>query len=197
MPNIIALAGPNGAGKSTVGPPLLKELLGVSSFVNADVIAQGLSAYEPERAALAAGRIMLTRLKQLARAGEDFAFETTLAGRAYAPWIAELRDRGYVYHLVFLSLPSPEFAIQRVEDRVRRGGHSIPPETVHRRYHAGLRNFFALYRPLATTWRFYDNSRPPPPRLIASGQTAQTRQILDETSWNAFETSYGDDIRES
>lgn len=197
MPNIIALAGPNGAGKSTVGSPLLKEILGVSSFVNADVIAQGLSAYEPERAALTAGRIMLKRLRQLANTRQDFAFETTLAGRSYAPWIADLTDRGYVFHLVFLSLPSPEFAVKRVEDRVRRGGHSIPDETVHRRYHAGLRNFFALYRPLATTWRFYDNSRPPPPRLIASGQQSVTRQILDDTSWNAFETSYGDDIHES
>jgi predicted ABC-type ATPase len=152
-PSLIALAGPNGAGKSTAGPALLKDTLGVTEFVNADLIAQGLSPFAPETAALAAGRIMLTRLRHLARRRVTFAFETTLAGRAYAPWIARLIDSGYELHLVFLWLRNPELAIQRVADRVRQGGHNVPKEVVRRRYHRGLDNFRRIYRPLATTWR--------------------------------------------
>src|SRR2546428_153844 len=104
QPNLIVLAGPNGAGKSTAAPALLPGTLGVVEFVNADVIAQGLSAFQPERTALEAGRIMLGRLRQLADQRVNFAFETTLAGRRFAPWIADLRQSGYVFHLVYLWL---------------------------------------------------------------------------------------------
>src|SRR5215208_1499941 len=110
-PSVVALAGPNGAGKSTAGPALLKETLGVGEFVNADVIASGLSAFSPESVAITAGKIMLARLKELAAHRVDFAFETTLAGRSYAPWLASLIEAGYRFHLVFLYLPNPEFAI--------------------------------------------------------------------------------------
>jgi predicted ABC-type ATPase len=95
MPNLVVLAGPNGAGKSTAAPVLLRRTLGVTEFVNADVIAQGLSAFDPDRVALAAGRIMLRRLQELARQGVSFAFETTLASRSFAPWIRELSQTGY------------------------------------------------------------------------------------------------------
>lgn len=156
-PSLIILAGPNGAGKSTSAPAVLAGTLGVMEFVNADVIAQGLSAFQPERVALEAGRIMLRRLRQLADQGGSFAFETTLAGRTFAPWIADLRQRGYVFHLVYLWLASPQLAVARVLERVRLGGHDVPQETVERCYSAGLRNFFKVYRPLADWWRFYDN----------------------------------------
>lgn len=118
-PNLVVLAGPNGAGKSTAAPMLLRGTLGVTEFVNADVIAQGLSAFAPDRVALSAGRIMLRRLQELARQGVSFAFETTLASRSFAPWIRELAQTGYQFHLVFLWLPSADFAVQRVADRVR------------------------------------------------------------------------------
>src|SRR5262245_60452014 len=100
QPTVIALAGPNGAGKSTAGPRLLRETLGVTVFVNADVIAQGLAAFEPERVAVAAGRLMLARLRELGRQRKTFAFETTLAGRAYAPWLDGLLGQGYEFDLV-------------------------------------------------------------------------------------------------
>jgi predicted ABC-type ATPase len=187
------LAGPNGAGKSTAALPLLKETLGVSKFVNADLIAEGLSGFEPERAALAAGRVMLDRLKDLAAARATFAFETTLAGRSYAPWLRDLKEAGYSFHLVFLFLPTPEFALARVSDRVRRGGHAVPEETVRRRFHAGLKNFIALYLPLAETWRLYDNSRKPPPRLLAVGREGHTLRIEDHASWERLQKTYGGD----
>ena len=182
-PNLVAVAGPNGAGKSTVGPRLLKETLGVTKFVNADLIAQGLAGYEPEGAAFEAGRIMIERLRQLARHRTDFAFETTLSGRAYARWIGGLARTGYRFHLVFLWLPSATFAVERVRDRVALGGHHVPEEVVRRRFRAGLENFFDLYRPLCATWRLYDNSSAGPPRLVAFGQGVTEPEVRDPSRW--------------
>lgn len=183
-PELVALAGPNGAGKSTVGPALLRESLGISIFVNADLIAQGLSGLEPEGAAFEAGRIMLVRLDELARRRASFAFETTLSGRTYARRISHLLQDGYRFHVVFLWLDSPELAVARVEDRVRAGGHAVPEEVVRRRYDAGLRNFFEMYLPLTTGWKVYDNSRGLRPRLIATGKGTVKREILDRTTWS-------------
>jgi predicted ABC-type ATPase len=182
-PHLIVLAGPNGAGKSTAAPALLVGALGVHEFVNADLIAQGLSAFQPERTALQAGRIMRDRLHYLASQRVNFGFETTLASRSLAPWIADLRRTGYAIHLLFLWLPSPEMAMARVAERVRLGGHDVPPETIRRRYHTGLRNFFGLYRPLTDTWRFYDNSDLASLRLLASG-TGRGESVAVTDRWN-------------
>ena len=191
-PSVIALAGPNGAGKSTTAPALLKDTLGVTEFVNADLIAQGLSPFAPEGAAVAAGRIMLERMHDLARRGVSFAFETTLSGRGYAKWIKGLLDGGYRFHLVFLWLPSADFAVARVADRVRMGGHSVPRDVVRRRYDAGLRNFFALYRPLASTWRMYDNASGTEPRLIANGRGSELESAADLAIWSTITKAYAD-----
>ena len=183
-PSVIVLAGPNGAGKSTAGPALLKGALQVTEFVNADIIAQGLSMFEPETVALSAGKVMLTRLRELAQRRTSFAFETTLAGRAYAAWIHGLIKDGYEFHLFFLWLPSAEFAIDRVKSRVRLGGHTVPEETIRRRYYAGLRNFFHVYRPLATKWRVYDSSVGSLPRSIATGRGTVVARVQDQQIWD-------------
>ncbi len=182
-PHVVVLSGPNGAGKSTAAPALLKGTLGVTEFVNPDVIAQGLSAFEPERVALAAGRVMLTRLRELARQKVDFAFETTLASRRFAPWLADLKRSGYLVHLMFLWLPSADLAVARVADRVRMGGHGVPEATIRRRYATGLRNFFELYQPLATSWRVYDASRAGRLRLMARGKGAGVTRLFDKQVW--------------
>jgi predicted ABC-type ATPase len=170
IPHIVILAGPNGAGKSTTAPILLRDTLAVEEFVNADAIAQGLSAFAPERVALPAGRIMLNRLRELAKLRANFAFETTLASRSFAGWLKSLQPIGYRTHLVFLSLPSVQFAIHRVAARVKLGGHDIPSAIIIRRFHAGLINLFQLYMPIVSSWGIYDNSRPGYPIPIASGE---------------------------
>lgn len=142
--HVVVVAGPNGAGKSTAAPALLNDALAVKEFVNADAIAAGLSAFRPESVAIAAGRIMLERMRSLASAGDNFAFETTLASRSFAPWLKTLRSSGYRVHLLFLWLRAPELAIQRVAERVRLGGHDIPEAVIRRRYTAGLKIFLAL-----------------------------------------------------
>jgi predicted ABC-type ATPase len=180
-PVLVALAGPSGAGKSTAGPAFLKDTLGIAEFVNADVIARGLSAFDPEAAAIAAVRVMLSRLRELAHRRADFAFETTLAGRSYAAWIRRLA--GYDFHLVFLWLRDAALAVARVRKRVDLGGHDVPEEIVRRRYHAGLSNFVSSYRPLAKRWHFYDNSFAGKPRLVAEGAGRKERQIHLPDVW--------------
>lgn len=184
VPLVVVLAGPNGAGKSTSASLLLKGALAVEEFVNADTIAQGLSAYRPESAAVAAGRVMLDRLRFLAHERRDFAFETTLSGRSHALWLQELRASGYAAHLAFLSLPSPELAVARVAERVRQGGHHVPENVVRRRYVAGLRNFFGVYHRVVNSWQMYDNSDLAGPRLVASGSGESPPTIADQGAWH-------------
>ncbi len=181
-PSIVILAGPNGAGKSTAAPELLQDELAVSEFVNADVIARGLSAFDPDRAAMAAGRVMLARLNELARQRENFAFETTLASRSFAPWLRDLRASGYAVHLFFLWLSSPELAVERVAHRVRAGGHDVPADTIRRRYSAGIRNLFDLYQPIVTSWAVY-NCSGPRSQLIAEGLDSTPIKIYDRDVW--------------
>lgn len=189
-PHIIVIGGPNGAGKSTTAPALLKGTLGVTEFVNADTIAQGLSAFQPEGAAFHAGRVMLERIHHLANEQVDFAFETTLASRTFAPWINNLKQAGYIFHLVFLWLPSEEFAIARVAERVRMGGHNVPEETIRRRYHKGMKNFFQLYKQLVDTWLFYDNSVAGSPKLLASGGREIGTSIENRFIWKQIQEEY-------
>lgn len=182
-PLVVLLSGPNGAGKSTSAARLLRGALAVEEFVNADTIAQGLSAYRPEAAAMAAGRVMLDRLRFLADERRDFAFETTLAGRRHLRWLQAVRASGYRVHVIFLSLPSPDLAVARVADRVRRGGHDVPEGVVRRRFASGIAQLFAHYLDFADGWQIYDNSEVTGPRLIASRAAAAPVVIADSDAW--------------
>jgi predicted ABC-type ATPase len=183
-PSLVVLAGPNGAGKSTVAPILIRDTLGIHDFVNADDIARGLCAYRPESVAIAAGRLMLARLKELASKRVDFAFETTLASKMFAPWISELLDDGYEFHLYFVLLPSADIAVKRVRERISRGGHSVPEETIRCRYEGGLKNFFDTYQPLTTKWTMMDNTAKKK-RTIARDRGAAIDRVFDEKLWEA------------
>jgi len=155
---IIIIAGPNAAGKTTFAREFLPNEAACPVFINADLIAAGLAPFEPERAAFKAGRLMLSEIHHYVRKGDSFGFETTLSGRAYARNIPDWRQVGYRIKLFFLGLETPELAIARVRQRVKAGGHHIPDEVVHRRFHAGLRNLESLYKPLVDEWAVYDNS---------------------------------------
>ena len=157
-PKIIIIAGPNGAGMTTFAREFLPQEAGCPVFVNADLIAAGLSPFAPERAAIQAGRLMLDAIAQHVAKRESFAFETTLSGLSYARQIPQWRQLGYRVELFFLSLPSADVAVQRVAERVRQGGHDIPEATIRRRFEAGNRWFVERYQPLVDQWVFYDNS---------------------------------------
>lgn len=191
-PVVVIIAGPNGAGKSTAAPKVLQGALGVTEFVNADEIARGLSGFNPEGVAIAAGRVMLSRLRDLAEQRVSFAFETTLASRSVAPWLKRLAESGYMVHLVFFWLPSADVAIARVAQRVGTGGHHVPAADVRRRYERGLRNFFALYRHFATTWRLYDSSTREP-HLVAARLDLKGIEVYDQNVWADVKRFGGDD----
>lgn len=151
-----------------------------------DTIAQGLSAYRPDAAALTAGKVMRERLRALASMRRDFAFETTLSGRSHARWLRELQASGYRTHLIFLSLPSADLAVARVADRVRRGGHHVPNAVVRRRFVAGLRNLFSVYMPAVDAWNVYDNADVVSPRLIASRAFGAAAVVADAEAWKSL-----------
>jgi predicted ABC-type ATPase len=157
---IVIIAGPNGAGKTTFAREFLPGEADCPDFINVDLIAAGLSPFDPDRAALRAGRLMLKEIKRRVQAGESFAFETTLAGHNYARLIPRWRVAGYHVKLIFLSLPTADLAVARVAARVAQGGHNVPEEVIRRRFDAGLRNFENLYRKLVDTWVVYENSGP-------------------------------------
>jgi predicted ABC-type ATPase len=189
-PNVVVIAGPNGSGKSTLAPALLRDYAGILEFVNADTLAQGLSGFNEDSVAFEAGRIMHARLRELADSRADFAFETTLASRSLAPWLAELRASGYMVHINFLWLPSPEMAIARVKARVAQGGHDVPESTIVRRYHAGLKNFFQLYQPVVVSWTLFDNSGNGAQREIAARDAGATVRVHNQTAWEQIQQDY-------
>jgi len=184
MPRVVVLAGINGAGQTTASRELLGSVLKIPVFTNADAIARGLNSLHPESEAFRAGRIMLDWMHELAEHKRDFAFETTLSARTYAPWLAGLRQTGYEVFLYYYWLDSAELAVSRVAERVRAGGHHIPDQDVRRRYGRSVKNFLELYRPIADYWEVMDNSFGQR-ELLAVG-TSIDQEISDPDIWAQF-----------
>lgn len=194
MPKVVLVAGPNGAGKSTTARDLLSKAFTLNEFVNADTIAVGLSAFSPESMAFRSGRLMLERIRELAQVRADFAFETTLASRSFAPWVRNLKSGGYELHLVYLWLTSADLAVERVAERVRRGGHAVPEAIIRRRYIKSLYNFFNLYRPIADSWLMLDNSSSIAPQAIAWRNIDGPIHIVKDGPWSILREHYEQDI---
>ena len=152
------LAGPNGAGKTTFANEFLPIEAECLNFINADLIAQGLSPFQPTKMAIEAGRLMIKQINDCAKKNESFAFEATLSGKGYCKKIKEWKNQGYEIIIYFLKLPSVEFAIERVKLRVAKGGHNVPEKDIRRRFERSWDNFNTLYKPLADSWVIFDTS---------------------------------------
>jgi len=181
-PRIVILAGPNGAGKSTLAKYLLPVGAEIVEFVNADQIAAGLSGFRPETVAFEAGRIMLARIQTLLQSQKSFAFETTLSSKSFAKLVTRAQRAGYIVELIYVALPSPLHANQRVLARVRNGGHSIAADVVTRRFYRSLWNLQNVYLPVVDAWWVYDNSKAKTPTLIARGNRQHT-DVIEEELW--------------
>ena len=181
---IYIISGCNGAGKTTVAMTILPEFLDCQEFVNADMIASGLSPFQPEKVAFEAGRIMLERIDFLMQTNQSFAIETTLATKSYKNKLLKAIENGYQIKLLFFWLPSYEMAIDRVAIRVSEGGHNIPKDIIKRRYFRGIENLFNIYLPLAHDWAVFENSNKHP-KIIAKGMFNQI-QIMNQELWDAF-----------
>ena len=183
------IAGCNGAGKTTASFTILPEVLNCKEFVNADEIAKGLSPFQPESVAMQAGRIMLARMDELLQKGETFAFETTLATKSYKQKIEWAQANGYEVTLLFFWLRNVTMAKERVAQRVAEGGHSIPSETIERRYHNGIANLFAIYIDMVDICYIFDNSegeRTPIAKKYKGG-----KEIIYNTDlYNQMKSSY-------
>lgn len=169
MKRIVVIAGPNGAGKTTFAREFLPHEANCPDFINADLIAAGLSPFKPETAALRAGRLMLEEIHERIRHGKSFAFETTLSGRTYVNILRECRKQGYHILLVFLSLPNADMAVARVAGRVVQGGHNVPETDIRRRFVSGISNFHEVYKKTVDAWTLYDNSGALP-KIIERGE---------------------------
>jgi predicted ABC-type ATPase len=167
-PRCIIIAGPNGAGKTTFARDYLPGIARLIHFVNADLIAGGISPLRPELAAIAAGRMVLRELNRLVEASAEFAFESTLSGLHYAKRLEDWKRRGYLIEIVYIRLASPQLALSRIAGRVRQGGHDVPRTDVIRRFKRGWTNFQNVYQPLADHWAIYENSESKP-RLLERG----------------------------
>ena len=181
-PNLYIIVGPNGAGKTTFARKFLPDYVKCLEFVNVDLIANGISPFDPERAALRAGRIMLEQIHSLAKRGADFGFETTLSGRTYVKLLQEMKKRRYLIHIFFLWISDVELALERIRLRVRNGGHHIPEAIVRRRFGRSLPNFLRVYKPLADSWTIFDNSGDVP-KTIAIEESGKI-EILDPDLFN-------------
>ena len=183
------IAGCNGAGKTTASFTILPEVLGCKEFINADEIAKGLSPFQPESVAMQAGRIMLARMDELLQKGETFAFETTLATKSYKQKIEWAQANGYEVTLLFFWLDSPNMAKKRVAQRVAEGGHSIPSETIERRYHNGITNLFAIYINMVDICYIFDNSEGRK-ELIAQKEKHKGIIIYNNDKFNLMKNNY-------
>jgi len=189
-PNLYIIAGPNGAGKTTFARKFLPDYAKCLEFVNVDLIANGISPFDPERAALRAGRIMLEQIHSLAQRRLDFGFETTLSGKAYIKLLQKMKKGGYLIHLFFLWINDVELALERIRLRVRNGGHAIPEATVRRRFGRSLANFLLVYKPLADSWTIFDNSGDVP-KMVAFEESGKI-EILDPDLFNNLLKYKGD-----
>jgi predicted ABC-type ATPase len=189
-PNLYIIAGPNGAGKTTFARKFLPKYANCKVFINADLIAQGLSPFAPERAAFRAGRLTLEEIETQAERGEDFGFETTLSGKGHLELIRGLKKRGFEVNIFYLWVSDEELTLARIKERVSLGGHDVPKNVVERRFARSIGNFLGPYRRLADHWILFDNSGAVP-REIATSRERKLR-VLDERQYNELIASYGE-----
>ena len=181
-PNLYIIAGPNGAGKTTFAKEFLPMYAKCKNFVNADLIAQGLAPFAPESAGIKAGRILLEQIHSLSTQRADFAFESTLSGKSYLPFLKSLKAGGYTIHIFFLWVPDVNLALGRIKGRVAEGGHDVPAQDVKRRFKRSFNNFNNVYKTIADYWSIIDNSVIPPNVIVRS--QGKNIEILDQELYN-------------
>lgn len=188
-PNVYIIAGPNGVGKTTFARKFLPIYADCKNFINADLIAQGVSPFSPESAAIHAGRLMLDEIRFSMNREVDFGFETTLSGRSHMGVIRQLKEHSYRIHLFYLWVPGVELTLERIRERVSRGGHNVPEVVVLRRFDRSIANFLTHYRALADRWILFDNSTPSL-SIVASEEEGKLL-IIERKRYNELVLRYG------
>ncbi|OGR86501.1 MAG: hypothetical protein A3A86_03950 [Elusimicrobia bacterium RIFCSPLOWO2_01_FULL_60_11] len=177
-PKVYIIAGSNGSGKTTFAMEYLPKHVGQVDFINADLIARGLSPLDADNMDFKASRIFLERIKEVAKSGKDFAFETTLSGKTYVPLLKKMKGMGYFISMFYLWIPNSALALQRIKGRVLEGGHDVPDAIVRRRFKKTLWNLFHVYDQLLDQLMIFDNSSEEPRALFE--QAGHRNQIFDQ-----------------
>jgi len=172
------IAGPNGAGKTTFALKYLPEVAECNNFVNADLIAAGLSPLVPEKELLAASRLFLKEIRHYIKRRESFGFETTLSGRSYLKLVANLLAEGWQVELVYLALPDVEMSIQRVAERVAHGGHTVAEKVIRRRFPRSIYNLIYLFSEKVSHTRCFMNSANDP--MVVFLQEGKQRTVVNQ-----------------
>jgi predicted ABC-type ATPase len=173
-PICFVIGGPNGAGKTTFANEFLPNEGKSEIFINADLIAAGLSPFNPDIEAITAGRLLIEQIERHAAKKEIFAFESTLSGTGHMQRIRTLKENGYLVIIFYVMLEDVEVSLNRIKDRVSQGGHNIPETDARRRFPKSILNFLNLYAPLADAWKIYDN-------------TKNEKRLVAESSGNGIE----------
>ena len=178
MKNVYIIAGPNGSGKTTFAKTFLPQYAKCDRFINADLIAAGLSPFSPEQVAIKSGKLVLEQIKEYSESNVDFGFETTMSGVTYIKYCKMLKEKGYSINIFFLWINSAQLAIARVKDRVAEGGHNVPIKDIKRRFERSINKFFNEYRLLADKWILFNNAETIP-KIIVRKQNAHI-EVIDK-----------------
>ena len=190
QPKFVLMGGPNGSGKSTLAERVVLGEFGIVRFMNADTIARGFAAYDVDVAAASAGRALLMEADRLVEARQDYATETTLSGRSWAKRIKQMNAAGYLTHLAFVYVDSPDRNVDRVAYRVAHGGHHIPEDDIRRRYERSLSNLFKVYLPIVSSWKIYNNTSTDGHRAVAAKGDGGDIDIFDPVEWERLRSSH-------
>ena len=190
-PQLYIIAGPNGAGKTTWAETFLPEYAECTDFLNADMIAKGFSPFAPEKFAYSSGKMLLEQIEMYSKQRRDFAFETTLSGKAHAPLLHKLKERGYAVNMFYLWIPDVKLALARIEERVRHGGHNIPENVSIRRYSKSLYNLFNIYMPIVDYLEILDNTDSTP-KLIAMKKNSVCMQVYNTNLYSMMRNQYAE-----
>ena len=189
MPTLYVIAGPNGVGKTTFADRYLPQTIRELEFVNADLIARGISPYAPDSAVMEAGRMAITRIRHLISEKRSFTWETTMSGRTAVGWLKSAKESGYQIKCYFLWVRDVDTTLNRIRQRVSEGGHNIEPEVSRRRFFKTLENFFSVYRPIFDTWKLIENEEDEP-RLMAVEKSGRLA-VRDRKAFNKLTQEAG------